>query len=433
VWTIAGHEFGSDAGKIMIIKRALYGLKSSGAAFRSFLAETLYDLSYKPTRADPDVWIRPAVKLDGFKYYEYILCYVDDVLCISDNPMETMKGIQRVFKLKDDKIEEPEDYLGMGIKKMTNENGTVCWAIDSEKYCKAAVRNVEEKLAKEGKRLPSKCKTPLPLNYKPELEISAELKADGLQYYQELIGVLRWSCEIGRVDILLEVSQMSSHLALPRIGHLEKLMHIFGYLRDNPQRKIALDPDHPKVDERRFEKFDWHDFYRDAKEAIPGDMPEPRGNIMSTHCFVDANNAGNVVNRRSQTGILIFCNRSPTIWHSKRQNTVEASTFGSELIAMKNAIELVEALRYKLRMFGIPIEGPTNIYCDNEAVYKNCSRPESTLNKKHHSIAYHRAREAVAAGTCRVAKEDTLTNLADLFTKLLPQPVRERLLDMFTY
>ena len=84
-------------------------------------------------------------------------------------------------------------------------------------------------------------------------------------------------------------------------------------------------------------------------------------------------------------------------------------------------------------MFGVPIEGPTNIFCDNEAVTKNCGIPESTLKKKHHSIAYHRNREAVAAGTCRIAKEDTATNLADLFTKVLSQIRREELLDKFTY
>jgi hypothetical protein len=100
---------------------------------------------------------------------------------------------------------------------------------------------------------------------------------------------------------------------------------------------------------------------------------------------------------------------------------------------MKNAVELTESLRYKLRMFGVPIDNATNIFCDNEAVYKNTTKPESTLKKKHHSIAYHRCREAVAAGTVRIAKEGTSTNLSDLFTKLLPQARREELLDRFTY
>ena len=66
IWTRAGPEFGSDQGKIMIVVRALYGLKSSGAAFRALLVETLHDLGYVPSKADPDVWMRPAVKSNGF-------------------------------------------------------------------------------------------------------------------------------------------------------------------------------------------------------------------------------------------------------------------------------------------------------------------------------------------------------------------------------
>ena len=435
IWTVAGPEFGSEKGKIFIVRMALYGLKSSGAAFRSLLAETLHELEYVPSKADPDVWMRPAVKTNGFEYYEYVLCYVDDVLCISGKPEETMDGIRSRFTLKDDKVSEPEDYLGAQISKMLARDGSgrKFWTMSSEKYCKAAVTNVEERLARAGKRLPSKCRTPMTSSYAPEMEVSAELKADGVQYYQELIGVLRWACEIGRVDILLEVSLLSTYLASPRIGHLEQVFHIFGYLKEHPKRKLGFDPQHPKIDTGRFHKFDWEDFYKGAEEAIPENMPKPRGHAMSTHCFVDANHAGNKVTRRSQTGILIFCNMAPIVWHAKRQNTVETSTFGSEFTALKNAVELVEALRYKLRMFGIPIEGPTNVFCDNESVYKNVSTPESVLKKKHHSIAYHRCREAVAAGTLRIAKEPTATNLADLFTKLLPQVVRERLLDWFTY
>ena len=276
-------------------------------------------------------------------------------------------------------------------------------------------------MIKEDKRLSNKFKTPLKSGYRPELEVSQELKADRVQYYMELIGVLRWEVEIGRVDILYETSIMSTHLALPRVGHLEQLFHVFGYLKEKPKRKIAFDPDHPFIDERRFKKHDWYDFYRDSKEAIPGDMPPPRGNGVTTHCFEDADLAGNTVTRRIQTGILIFVNRAPIIWHSKRQNTVEASTYGSEIVAMKNAVELIEALRYKIRMFGVPIDGPTNIFCDNEAVTKNFSDPTLMLKKKHHSIAYHRNREYVAVGTCRITKDDTDTNLSDLFIKLLSQ------------
>ena len=101
---------------------------------------------------------------------------------------------------------------------------------------------------------------------------------------------------------------MSTHLALPKFRHSELLFHVFGYLKEKPKRRIAFDPDHLFIDERRFKKHDWYDFYRDAKEEIPGDMPPPRGNGVTTHCFEDADLAGNTVTRRSQRGILIFVN-----------------------------------------------------------------------------------------------------------------------------
>jgi hypothetical protein len=162
---------------------------------------------------------------------------------------------------------------------------------------------------------------------------------------------------------------------------------------------LAFDPHHPDIDEVRFVVHNWHDFYRGAKEAIPGDAPIPCGNVVSTHCFSDADHVEYRVTHCSQTGILIFIDRAPIIWYSKRQNTVKTSTFGSEFVAMRIAVELIEALCYKLQMFELPLDGATNVYCDNEVVTKNASIPESTLKKKHNSITYHWMREAVAAGT----------------------------------
>ena len=100
---------------------------------------------------------------------------------------------------------------------------------------------------------------------------------------------------------------------------------------------------------------------------------------------------------------------------------------------MRTAVDMIESLRYKLRMFGVPIDGPANVYCDNEAVYKNTVLPESTLKKKHHSIAYHCCCQAVACGVMRVAKQGTDKNLADLFTKVLSSARRAFLLERFTY
>ena len=97
--------------------------------------------------------------------------------------------------------------------------------------------------------------------------------------------------------------------------------------------------------------------------------------------FCDAAHAADLLTRRSTTGITFFLNGAPIKWYSKRHNTIESSTFGSKFIALKIATEMNDGLQYKLRMFGIPILGPTNGFCDNESAVKNAMIPESTLEK----------------------------------------------------
>jgi hypothetical protein len=130
---------------------------------------------------------------------------------------------------------------------------------------------------------------------------------------------------------------------------------------------------------------------------------------------------------------LIFIQNAPIIWFSKKQNTVESSSFGSEFVALRVARDMIVALRYKLRMFGIPIVGPTSVLCDNQGVVKNASLPESTLSKRHNAINYHSVREAVAAQILRVGKEDGETNLADPLTKVLGRMKRYDMFSKITY
>jgi len=378
--------------------------------------------------------MKPAIKPNGFKYYEYVLCYVDDIVVISHQPQKIMDGIKAVFKLKGDKVEKPTMYLGANLDEKVTKKGVKCWSMDSFKYVSEAVKNVEDRLAEHKAGLPTKANTPFSSSsYHPAHDISPELDDTDTKYFQELIGILRWAIELGRVDILLEVSLLSSHLALPRRGHLLQVYHIFGYLKKNLKRKLYFDPSMPDINEGSFKAYDWTDFYRDAKEELPHNMPESRGNPISMFCFVDASHAADKVNRKSHTGILLFLNRAPILWYSKRQNTVETSTFGAELTAMKAAMEIIKGLRIKLRLMGIPIEGSCSIFTDNSAVWKNVSTPSSTLNKKHHAISYHFCRENVANGMTRVAHESGDTNLSDVFTKVLDHKRREDLLNKFMY
>jgi hypothetical protein len=88
---------------------------------------------------------------------------------------------------------------------------------------------------------------------------------------------------------------------------------------------------------------------------------------------------------------------------------------------MQIGVEMIEALCCKLRTFRIPIDSPANVFGDNKSVISNASVPTSTLKKKHNAIAYHRVREAVAAGIVQITKVHTSENLSDLLTKLLPE------------
>ena len=141
---------------------------------------------------------------------------------------------------------------------------------------------------------------------------------------------------------------------------------------------------------------------------------------MKIACYVDANHAGNIVTRRSHTGIVIFVNSAFLIWWSKHQNTVETSTFRSDYVALRIAMEQIISLRYKLKTMDIQVEDPANVFCDNEAVAKNSSTPESVVTKKHNAICFHKVRECCAAGIIRVGWIDGKSNPADLFTKVLP-------------
>jgi hypothetical protein len=135
----------------------------SGSAFQAKLAETLHSLHYVPTQADPDVWIRPATEPDGTEYYEYVIVYVDNIGHASHDTDVTMLAIKVVYKLKNDSIDPPETYLGAGVE-FKDINGTSCWTMSSEKYIKAAIDNVDKKLAERGLRLQPNCPTPMTLN-----------------------------------------------------------------------------------------------------------------------------------------------------------------------------------------------------------------------------------------------------------------------------
>jgi hypothetical protein len=229
----------------MVVFRALYGFKSSGASWRAMLAQSLTDIGYtRSTYVDPDVWIRAAFKPDGFEYYEMVLVYVDDILHLSHDIKPTMEALKKLYELKPESCGPPPTrYLGANVSKYQLEDGRMSWCMMSARdYVKNAVKNVEEELLRENHEgLKSKADRPYPAGYRAETDITPELSDELANRYQQLIGVLRWTCELGCIDILFEISLLASHTAMPRRGHLEAVYYVFAYLKQHLNSTLVFD------------------------------------------------------------------------------------------------------------------------------------------------------------------------------------------------
>ena len=335
-YIICGAEFGSEnIGKKAIVKRALYGTKSAGRDFRSHLRDCMDHLRYTSCKADPDLWMHMSKRDTGEDYYEYMLLYVDDCLCVSEHPKAALEDINHYFPMKPGSIGPPKIYLGAKLSKVDLPNGVTAWAISASQYVQDAVKNVECHLRKKGKSSRKGTYSPLSSNYRPKCDITPELDSTDASYYALLIGILRWMVEMGRIDICCEVSMMSSFVALSREGHLQQLFRMFSYLKLHHNATLVLDPSYPDIDTDAFPRKDWKDFYKGTSESIPKDAPIPLGKELIIRAFVDADFAGEIISRRSRTGFMVLLNMVSIHWLSKKQTYIETSSFGSEFCAMK--------------------------------------------------------------------------------------------------
>jgi hypothetical protein len=333
-----------------------------------------------------------------------------------------LKRRQRIVSAVNKRYHKRTHKFGVELPKLrlvTGEHGNHCWTQSASAYIQEAVKNTEKWL--DDMRLPARCDTPMSSSYRPELDVSPVLNNEEANWYQSAIGTLRWIVEIGRLDITCELSMLASQMAQPREGHLVAVLRIFAYLKAHHNSRLAFDPTYPSIDHAPFPQNDWKRFYGNVQEAIPPNAPEPLGRPVVLRTFVDADHAGDKMTRHSRTGFIQYLNSAPITWYSKKQGGIEGASFGSEFMAMKRAVEANRGLRNKLRVIGIPIDGPTYFYGDNMSVFHNVRKPESTLKKMNNSIAYHKVREAVAMGKILTTYIATHDNVADLMTKPLPK------------
>ena len=224
VYIKAGPEFGPElCGKILIIYKALYGLKSSSARFHEHLSATLKKMGYKPTYSDFDLWMK-----DKGDHYEYITRYVDDVIIFSKDPMTVMQELKGTYTMKG--VGKPMYYLGGDVIELGPEweKEGIHQVFSAETY----ITNVLPKLAKScGLEEFRKWNTPFHEEYYPEMDETEFLPVDKITIYKSLLGSANWIITLGRFDISYATNVLSRYTMKPREGHYIALQRVFGYLR----------------------------------------------------------------------------------------------------------------------------------------------------------------------------------------------------------
>jgi hypothetical protein len=349
----AGPEFGDLAGKYLIIYKALYGLKTSGKRWYERLIDVLTAEGWVPCIAEPEIWMRKNGEI-----YECIGVYVDDMALGMKDPGSFANILQKkyCFKLKGT---GPISYH-LGAEFFRDKDGTL--VISPRKYVERMINNFEWMF----KQKPKQASSPIEKGDHPEIDTSDELDVDGISKYQSLMGSTNWVVQLGRFDIATANMTMAGFRANPRHGHLLRVFRIYGYLRKMNQGCIRIDTSRYNFEGVDFTKYDWErTVYRGAKETVPKNAPDALGKEVDTILFHNANLYHDIITGRSVTGLIHFLNRTPIDWFSKKQNTVETSTYGSEYVAARIAAEQIIDLRTTLRYLGIPI-GRSVLFGDND-------------------------------------------------------------------
>ena len=408
VYIIAGKEFEELEGHILIVVKALYGLKSSGKMWSERFHDILIDIGFKPSKADPCVWMRPT---PDNSCYEYIAVYVDDLCIAARDPEELCKLLKEKFDLKL-KGTGPLEYH-LGCDYITDPDGTRVAV--PRKYVSKIIESYKLMF---GTDPPKSYKSPLEKNDHPEIDNSDLLDDVGIKQYMALIGQLQWLITLGRFDILVHVVSMSRFRLAPRTGHLDRLKRIFGYVSKTKHYGIRVRTYPPDYSDLPEQDYSWaRSVYGDVTESIPNDIPEPLGKSVVLTAFLDANLLHDLVTGRALTAVLHFINSTPFDWYSKRQATVETATYGSEFVSARIATDQAIDHRQTLRYLGVPINTRTYLFGDNKSVITSSTIPHSTLSKRAIILCYHRVREAVAARIIYFYWVESNDNFSDPLSK----------------
>ena len=376
---MAGPEFKELQGHLLIMVKALYGTRSGGARWHDRLFDILQEMKFKPSKADPDVWMRPE---PGGTCYEYIAVYVDDLAIAAKDSQAFCNELKKKYNLKLKGVGPLEYHLGCTYKK--DPDGTL--AADPRRY----VNKILESFKRMFKEKPRKSRPPLEGGDHPELDTSELCDEHQTKQFQTLIGQLQWLISLGRFDIAVHVMSLSRFRAQPRKGHLDRAKRIVGYLLFLPDGAIRFRTGEPDFSSLKDQEYDWtRTVNSGACEQIPHDIPKPLGKHVQTTHYVDANLHHDLATGKAVTAALHFLNQTPIDAYTKRQSTVKTATYGSEFVAARTAVDQIIDICTTLRYLGVPIRDKSYMFGDNKSVVTSSTIPNSTISKRHHLASYH--------------------------------------------
>ena len=442
-------EFGEHAGKPGLVKGNLYGLSTAGATFHIALQTKLETAGWKKCDPqDPSVFMR--TNDDGS--YSYVATYVDDLLIVGKDTESIVKEIEEMYSLKHATSVEATDvrYIGATLSRAKSRGlGREYITSHMGEYVREAMRHIVGHLEAEKARgrttyvlKDSGCGpapgtrsriTTLPLGFGDQCEEvldtgESTMSGDEAQlmdeadtkFYQTLIGAAMWVANTVRIDVAVAVSRLARYTHAPRVGHGNRVLRLWAYLRDYPDRWINMNGEDLPRASQEFTANKRERMRRQYGEAVevrdPRD-PDPRGVSMSLTAYVDSDLGSCHETRRSRTGFLILLGKALIEWKTMMQVGAEHSSYGAELRALSRACLAVVGARLHLRSFGIEPSGPSVIYIDNASALFAASTLATTLRLRHLCIDYTFVRECVAAGIIEPEKVASRDNLSDILTK----------------
>jgi len=375
---------------VLKLEKNLYGQKQAGRVWYLHLKKNLIKLGFTPSEHDECVFYHGST---------IFIVYTDDTILLGPNKKEIEDLVEKLaetFKIEDQG--DLSDYLGIKIER--KEDGTLEWTQPT------LIQSILKDLKLDGEGFKNKPKVrTIPASSTVVLTDHADSKDHNPNEfdYRHVIGKLLYLEKSTRPDISCAVHQCARHCANPKVQHTIAIKRIGRYLLGTKDKGLIMRP-----------------------------------NQEGMECWVDAAHASEWNNKtasddsssaRSRMGYIITYAGCPMHWTSKMQTEIALSTTEAEYIALSQSMREVLPIIWLLeeaRQFGIPVlNAKPKVHCkvfeDNAGAIEIANVPKMRPRTKHLNIKYHHFREEVRKGTVSIYYTRTEDQIADIFTKPLPE------------